>query len=332
MTDAGTKFVTPLTMRTLSGNPVLIDSFDEQSRWKVQHIGVAQEIDLLVIAPATANTVAKLAHGMADNLLTTIALATRAPILVVPSMNTFMYENQATQQNLERLRDLGMHVLEPDSGNLACGVTGKGRLPEIDAIYEKVNSFLYPRQDLEGVRVLITSGATCEDIDPVRYITNRSTGKMGHALAQAASERGASVTLVSGPTSLAVPPGVDHCPVRSAREMYREVLAHYENCDVVIGAAAVADYRPTDCSDQEITLSEEFITLFKETSPVIEWISPAMIHLLSHQKLQIRFIKIHLDQKLQTKDLIAVSIENLSSYPLPKPINNFLEKEFKKRV
>ncbi|MGE5380283.1 MAG: bifunctional phosphopantothenoylcysteine decarboxylase/phosphopantothenate--cysteine ligase CoaBC [Methylocystaceae bacterium] len=269
MTPAATEFITPLTMRTLSGNPVLTGVFSEQSRWKVQHIGLATDMDLMVIAPATANTIAKLAYGLADNLLTAITLATRAPVLVVPSMNTNMYEHPATQQNIARLAELGYRVMEPAEGELACGVKGKGRLPAIDDIYDQVVALMQDQHDLKDIKILVTSGPTCEDIDPVRYISNRSTGKMGYAIAEQAALRGAEVTLVSGPTNLPTPPGVACYRTRSARDMYAEVLKHYEECQVVIGAAAVADYRPEECADHKIKKQDDDLVINLTRNPDI---------------------------------------------------------------
>ncbi|ADI01636.1 MAG TPA: bifunctional phosphopantothenoylcysteine decarboxylase/phosphopantothenate--cysteine ligase CoaBC [Syntrophothermus lipocalidus] len=269
MTRNATRFVTPLTFRTLSGNPVLVDSFEENNRWKVQHIGVAEEIDVLVICPATANIIGKMAHGLADDLLSTVVLATRAPILVVPAMNTNMYANRIVQDNLQRLREYGFHVLEPEEGELACGAKGKGRLPDIEGIYHKIMSLLNPRLDFAGKTVLVTSGPTREAIDPVRFISNRSTGKMGHALARAALARGAKVILVSGPTDLPVPLGVEYVPVTSAEEMYRRVRDYYRDCDVVIGAAAVADYRPRQFSQQKLKKGDSDLVIELTRNPDI---------------------------------------------------------------
>lgn len=269
MTPNATQFIAPLTFRTLSGNPVLIDSFQEDSRWRVQHIGLAEEADLMVISPATANIIAKMAYGLADDLLSTVVLAARAPILVVPSMNTNMYNNPVVQDNLCRLRDRGFHILEPAEGELACGVTGKGRLPEVDEIYTKITELLFPRRDYEGKVVLITSGPTQEAMDPVRYLTNRSTGKMGLALAQEVINRGGDVILITGPTHLSPPAGACVVPVTSAREMYDEVLRLYPQCDIVIGAAAVADYRPKAYSGQKVKKKEGDLVIELARNPDI---------------------------------------------------------------
>ncbi len=270
MTEHATRFITPLTLRTLSNNPVLVDMFDESGTHRVQHIGVAEEADILVIAPATANFIAKMACGLADDLLSTIVLATRAPVLIVPSMNTNMYDHPATQDNIRKLKDRGVIVLEPAEGELACGVTGRGRLPEIEIIYDRIVEVLEERpRDLENKTILITAGATQEDIDPVRFITNRSTGKMGYALAAAAARRGARVFLVSGPTSLAVPDGVECRMVRSAREMNDVCQQLFDRVDVVIGAAAVADYRPSDYSDEKVKKSDDDLVIRLARNPDI---------------------------------------------------------------
>jgi phosphopantothenoylcysteine decarboxylase/phosphopantothenate--cysteine ligase len=210
----------------------------------IEHIAVAQRIDLLAIAPATANVIAKLARGIADDFLTTLYLATTAPVVVAPAMNVNMWEHPATQENVEKLRARGARIVDPDEGYLACGMTGAGRLAGIEAIAQAVCETLGIRHDFQGEAVLVTAGPTCEDLDPVRFLTNRSSGKMGYALADAAGRRRARVILVSGPTALAPPAGVEFVPVRSAEEMHRAVLARAPECTVIIKAAAVADYRP----------------------------------------------------------------------------------------
>ncbi|NLU49856.1 MAG: bifunctional phosphopantothenoylcysteine decarboxylase/phosphopantothenate--cysteine ligase CoaBC [Syntrophomonadaceae bacterium] len=269
MTENATRFITPLTLRTLSGNPVLTDAFQEDNRWRVQHIGIAEEADLLVIAPATANIIAKIAHGLADDLLSTVVLATRAPLLLVPAMNTNMFTNPVVQENLATLRKRGFHVLEPDEGELACGVSGKGRMPEVDVIFRRVWELLAPRTDFAGKTLLITSGPTQEDIDPVRYITNRSTGRMGLALAHQAMARGGKVILVTGPTNLPLPEGASIVRVRSAREMFERAKEYYPHCDIVIGAAAVADYRPRTYSEQKVKKSDDDLVIELTRNPDI---------------------------------------------------------------
>src|SRR5580698_5916463 len=251
MTRAAQEFVTPLTFAALSGEKVIADLFPSAEsagstniESAIEHIAVAQRIDALVIAPATANVLAKLARGIADDFLTTLYLATTAPVIVAPAMNVNMWEHAATQENIEMLRARGVHVVSPDEGYLACGMTGAGRLAGIEAIAGAVEAVLGIRHDLAGETVLVTAGPTCEDLDPVRYLTNRSSGKMGYALADAAARRGARVVLVSGPTALDVPAGVERVSVRSTEQMHRAVLARLDEANVVIMAAAVADYRP----------------------------------------------------------------------------------------
>ncbi len=257
MTEGASQFITPLTFKTLSGREVATDLWSESLEWKVQHIGIAEQLDLLVIAPATANFIAKMAHGLADDLLSTVVLANTAPVLVVPSMNTNMYNHPIVQDNIQKLIGCGYHVMDPDSGVLACGVSGKGRLPEIEDIYQQVMDLLCPKQDLCGKRIMINAGATCEDIDPVRYISNRGTGKMGFALAKEASQRGAEVILVSGPSPLSPPSNVEYISVWSAQEMCDLMLKYQPTCDVIIGAAAVGDFRIATALDQKMKKTED---------------------------------------------------------------------------
>ncbi len=251
MTRAAQEFITPLTFAALSGEKVITDLFPAAESTgsaniesAIEHIAVAQRIDALVIAPATANVLAKLARGIADDFLTTLYLATKAPVIVAPAMNVNMWEHAATQENIEMLRARRVHVVAPDEGYLACGMTGAGRLAGVEAIAQAVTAVLGIRHDLAGETVLITAGPTCEDVDPVRFLTNRSSGRMGYAIADAAARRGARVALVSGPTALATPANVERIDVRSAEDMRRAVLAELPQSTIVIMAAAVADYRP----------------------------------------------------------------------------------------
>ena len=249
MTPSACEFVTPLTFAALSGHRVITEMFgrhpgDANLDSAIEHVEVAQSIQALIIAPATADLIAKLAHGLADDFLTTLALATQAPVLVCPAMNVCMWENAATRSNVAQLRERGIKVLEPDEGYLACGMTGPGRLASIDAITGHVFETLGLKEDLKGETVLVTAGPTCEDIDPVRFLSNRSSGKMGYAVAEAGKRRAARVILVSGPTALAPPSGVELERVRSAEEMEEAVLGRLKEASVVIMAAAVADYRP----------------------------------------------------------------------------------------
>ncbi len=251
MTEDATRFVTPETFRVLSGNEVLVDTFDHTHPSRVEHVMIPEEVDLLVVAPATANTIAKFANGIADNMLTCAFLANAKRTLVCPAMNSRMYRHPATRRNIEVLKSYGVAVLEPEAGALACGDEGKGRLPAPERIHEEVIRLLSVK-DLEGKRVLVTAGPTREFLDPVRFISNPSSGKMGFALAKAASRRGAEVVLVSGPTWLETPVGVERVDVVSAQQMFDEVVKRAEDTDVFIMSAAVADYRPKVRYDSKI--------------------------------------------------------------------------------
>ena len=254
MTRHATEFVTPLTFEALSGHRVVWAQFDPANE-AMDHITWGQETDLIVIAPATAGFIARMAAGMADDFLSTMLLAATAPVLVCPSMNDRMFEHPAVRENLDTLRARGIRVLSPGTGDLACGTRGPGRLPEPEEILEQARILMAPK-DFQGRKVLVTAGATVEAIDPVRYITNRSSGKMGYALARAAARRGGSVVLVSGPTGLKPPLGVRFVGVRSAEEMRTAVLADRAGCDAVIKAAAVADYRPKEASARKVKKRE----------------------------------------------------------------------------
>ncbi|MCM0757125.1 bifunctional phosphopantothenoylcysteine decarboxylase/phosphopantothenate--cysteine ligase CoaBC [Sporomusa sphaeroides DSM 2875] len=269
MTKAATEFVTPLTFREISGNPVVADMWEEPKTWNVQHIALASRADLFLLAPATANIIGKIANGIADDMLTTTVMATKAPIILAPAMNTNMYLNPITQQNLNKLAGLGYHIIEPASGMLACGVDGPGRLPEPADIVKKVQSLLQGNRDLAGKRILVTAAGTREPIDPVRYIGNHSSGKMGYALAEAAAARGAEVILVSGPSSLASPAGITVKRVETAAQMREAVLAEFDTVNVVIKAAAVADYRPETAADQKIKKTGNTLTLSMVKNPDI---------------------------------------------------------------
>ena len=251
LTAHGREFVGPLTFRTLSGRPVLTDLFDPQSPDAVEHVALAERAHAVLVAPATANLLAKAAHGIADDFLTTLLLAARGPLVMAPAMDGGMWEHPAVRANVATLRGRGVTVLEPDAGALASGLAGKGRFPEVDAIVEALLRALAPR-DLAGDRVLVTAGPTREPLDPVRYISNRSSGKMGYGLAAAALRRSAGVTLISGPTALTPPPGAVFVPVQTAEEMREAVLQHLPSATVVIKAAAVADYRAKQTAPAKI--------------------------------------------------------------------------------
>ncbi|HXN70952.1 MAG TPA: bifunctional phosphopantothenoylcysteine decarboxylase/phosphopantothenate--cysteine ligase CoaBC [Candidatus Acidoferrales bacterium] len=267
MTRSAQEFVTSLTFAALTGQKVITDMFSAGDSGPanvesaIEHIAVAQRIDLLLVAPATADILGKFAHGIAQDFLSTLYLATKAPVVVAPAMNVNMWEHSATQRNLEILRERGVHVVDPDEGYLACGMTGSGRLAATETIARKVCDVLGIRHDLARQTILVTAGPTCEDIDPVRFLTNRSSGKMGYALAEAAHRRGAHVVLVSGPTDLKVPDGVDWVPVRATEEMHRAVRERATTANVVIMAAAVSDYRPAAQHDKKLKRGEGSFTL-----------------------------------------------------------------------
>lgn len=268
MTRSAQEFVTPLTFQTLSGNPVNTELFSLYQEQEIGHISLADRADLFVLAPATANLIGKIAQGLADDLLTTTIMATKAPVLVVPAMNSNMYENPVYQRNEQYLSELGYQILEPVTGALACGWNGKGKLPDPQVILTAVQSMLSPK-DFLGCRMLVTAGPTREEIDPVRYVSNYSSGKMGFAIAEVAQQRGAQVTLVSGPTDLTVPVGVSCVPVFSAEEMRTAVIREYGSVDIVIKAAAVADYRCKDRSVQKMKKRTNQLTLTLEKNPDI---------------------------------------------------------------
>jgi len=269
MTAAATRFVTPMTFEALSRHPVFHDQWALGANGEIPHISVADEADLLLVAPATANIVGKFARGIADDALSTLYLATRAPVVIAPAMNVNMFEHPAVQENLATLRARGVGVVEPGEGYLACGWLGKGRLAEVGEIVEAALSVLRRRRDLEGETVLVTAGPTVEDIDPVRFVSNRSSGKMGYRLAEAARDRGARVILVSGPTSLVPPHGIEVVGVRSAAEMQRAVADRVFAATVVIAAAAVSDYRPAETSASKVKKTDGGATLALVRTPDI---------------------------------------------------------------
>lgn len=268
MTEHACKFVTPLTFESLSGHPVPVDMFKSPERWEVEHIALAKRAELFIIAPATANVLAKMCHGIADDMLTSTVLATRAPILVAPAMNSGMWHNAATRQNMATLQARGVHVVGPETGMLANGDSGDGRMSEPEAIVQMAIALLTASQDLRGLNVLVTAGPTRERIDPVRYISNFSSGKMGYAIAANAAARGASVTLVSGPVSLETPPGVTRVDVESTLDLYQVMLESAPLQDIVIQAAAPADYRPGTVAGQKIKKqAQEDMTLVMVENP-----------------------------------------------------------------
>lgn len=273
MTQNATQFITAVTFETLTGNKALVDTFDRNFSFQVEHIAVADQADLVMIAPATANVIAKLAHGLADDMLTTTVLACNCPKIVVPAMNTKMYENPVTQDNLNILRHYGWEVVEPASGYLACGAVGKGKLPEPEALLQVILHYLAHEKDMVGKKVLVTAGPTQEALDPVRYLTNHSSGKMGYAIAQAAARRGAQVTLVSGPVALKRLPYVETVDVVSAQEMFEAVAARAAEQDILIKAAAVADYRPMMVAEDKMKKSDDALSIpLERTQDILGWL------------------------------------------------------------
>lgn len=283
MTRSACEFVAPLTFQTLSRNPVVTDMFAQPGEWEVKHVSLADRADLLVVVPATANIIGKTAHGVADDMLSTTIMATSAPVLFAPAMNVHMYENPVVQNNIKLLAGLGYHFVEPAAGRLACGYEGRGRLADIDIVFARITELINAPKDsgggqgrpagsgfdFNGKTVLVTAGPTREAIDPVRFITNASTGKMGYAVARAAAERGARVVLVSGPTNLDPPPGVELVRVNSALDMQAAVEKHFSHCDVVVKTAAVADYRPKKKAARKKKKGPEDTTLELTRNPDI---------------------------------------------------------------
>jgi len=274
MTRSAHEFIAPLTFAALTGQKVITDLFGSESananvESAIEHIAVAQRIDLLVVAPATANVIAKMARGISDDFLTTLYLATKAPVVVAPAMNVNMWEHAATAENIETLRARGVQIVAPEEGYLACGMTGAGRLAGVEAIAQAVCARLGIEHDLRDETIVVTAGPTCEDVDPVRFLTNRSSGKMGYALAQAAARRGARVILISGPTRLDPPSGVEFVSVRSTEQMHRAVLQHFAQATALIMAAAVADYRPVAPQAQKMKRTANRISLELESTPDI---------------------------------------------------------------
>ncbi len=314
MTKNATQFITPLTFEQLTGRKTLVDTFDRNFVHQVEHIALADRTDLVVIAPATANVCAKLAHGLADDMLTTTVLACRCPKLIAPAMNTHMYENQVTQDNLSTLRHYGWEVIEPASGRLACGAVGKGKLPEPEEILQYILKYLALPHDLAGKKVLVTAGPTQEAIDPVRYLTNHSSGKMGYALAKMAMLRGAEVTLVSGPTAIAPPPFVKVVPVTSAQDMFEAVAACFESADFVFKAAAVADYTPAEYSHQKVKKKDEDLSIaLQRTQDILAWLGQRKRkgQVICGFSMETQDMVKNSREKLQKKNLDMICANNL---------------------
>lgn len=271
MTKEATNFVTPLTFQEISGNPVNVSMWEKVTNWNVEHIALANLADLVLIAPATANIIGKIASGIADDMLTTVIMATKAPVFLAPAMNSNMFTNPITQRNLNTLRQFGYKIIEPASGHLACGINGVGRLPEAIDLFHVVENYFTTekKQTLAGKKIIVSAAGTREPIDPVRYISNRSSGKMGYAIAQEAADRGAQVILVSGITNIPAPLNVKLIKVESAREMQSNIEQHFPDCDITIMAAAVSDYRIKDVAEQKIKKSDEIMTIELVKNPDI---------------------------------------------------------------
>lgn len=273
MTQNATNFINPITFETLTSNKCIIDTFDRNFDFKVEHISLAKAADIVLIAPATADVIGKIANGIADDMLTTTIMACKCPILISPSMNTNMYDNPIVQDNMNRLKHYGYKIIEPDNGHLACGDSGKGKLPSPETLVNHIKYEIALPKDLLGKKVLITAGATQESIDPVRYITNHSTGKMGYALATMASYRGADVTLISGATTIAPPPFVNFIRIKSAADMFEAVKAHSNSQDIIIKAAAVADYTPCTTADEKIKKKDGDMSIpLKRTEDILKYL------------------------------------------------------------
>lgn len=316
MTRNATEFIGPHTFESLTGNRVSVDTFDRNYQFQVEHIALADQADLVLVAPATANVLAKLAHGLADDMLTTTILACNCPKIAAPAMNTKMYENPVTQDNLDILRKYGWEIVEPTSGRLACGAVGKGKMPEPEDLLECVLHALSHEKDMTGLKVLVTAGPTREALDPVRYLTNHSTGKMGYAIAKAAAARGAEVTLVSGPVNLKKPPYMEVVDIVSAQDMFEAVTSRAPEQDIIIKAAAVADYRPANLAEDKIKKSGNDADLslpLSRTSDILAWLgqhrSPGQF--LCGFSMETRDMVENSKQKLEKKHIDLIAANNL---------------------
>ena len=313
MTRNATQFITPLTFETLTGHKCMVDTFDRDFKFEVTHISLAKKADVILVAPATANVIAKMAHGIADDMLTTVVLAAKCPKLVSPAMNTGMLENPITQDNLATLQRYGFTVIPSESGVLACKDVGSGRLPKEDVLLEYILHTIARPKDLAGLRIAVTAGPTQEALDPVRYLTNHSTGKMGYALARAAAMRGADVTLIHGETALQPVKFTTDVPVTTAQQMYDAVTSRFENTDVLIMAAAVADYRPADVASDKIKKKDGDMSIPLERTPdILGTIGPRKAHqFLCGFSMETRDLVENSSAKLTRKNLDMVVANNL---------------------
>ena len=314
MTKNAANFINPITFETLTGHKCLIDTFDRNFEFQVEHVSLAKQADIALIAPASANVIGKLAHGIADDMLTTTLLACKCPRLISPAMNTAMFENPIVQDNLATLQRYGYEVIQPASGYLACGDTGAGKMPEPETLLQYIEREIACEKDLAGKHILVTAGPTQESIDPVRYITNHSSGKMGYALARAAMLRGAQVTLVSGPTNLVPPMFVDYVPITTARDMYEAVTSRSSEQDIIIKAAAVADYRPSVVYDNKVKKHDGDMSIALErTNDILAYLGT---HKPEHQflcgfSMETENMLENSRAKLQKKNLDMIAANNL---------------------
>ena len=314
MTRNAANFITPITFESLTGHKCIIDTFDRNFEFKVEHVALAQKADVIMVAPATANVIAKLAHGLADDMLTTTILASKAPKIIAPAMNTGMYENPVTQDNLSVLKRYGMEVISPANGRLACGDVGAGKMPEPEVLYEHILRCCACEKDMKGLKILVTAGPTQEALDPVRYITNHSSGKMGYSIAKACMLRGADVTLVSGKTSIDPPLFVDTIPVLSARDMYEAVTSRRDSMDIIIKAAAVADYRPCNVSSEKVKKKDGGLSIpLERTDDILRFLGdhkkPGQI--LCGFSMETENILENSRKKLHSKNLDLIVANNL---------------------
>ncbi len=314
MTQNATQFITPLTFEQLTGRRTMVDTFDRNFSHQVEHISLAERTDLVIIAPATANVCAKLAHGLADDMLTTTALACRCPKLIAPAMNTNMYENPVTQDNLDLLRRYGWDVIEPASGRLACGSVGKGKMPEPEDLLQHILRYLALPHDLAGKKILVTAGPTQEALDPVRYLTNHSTGKMGYAIAKMAMLRGADVTLITGPTAIAPPPFIKVIRSTSAQDMFEAVCENADYADFVFKAAAVADYTPSDYNENKMKKKDGDLSIpLKRTQDILKYLGehrhPGQV--ICGFSMETQDLLINSREKLKKKNVDMICANNL---------------------
>lgn len=317
MTKSATEFVTPLSFQSLSQNYVVCDMFEEPKTWDVEHISLAKKADVFLVAPATANVIGKIANGIADDMLTTTIMATKGKVLIAPAMNTNMYENPIVQKNISTLRELGYNFVEPESGRLACGDIGRGKLATPETIVDDVVNLLTQSQDLKGKKIIVTAGPTIESVDPMRYITNRSTGKMGYSIANEAIKRGADVTLISGPTNLTPPQNLKKLvKIESAQDMYDAVINNLDENDVIIKSAAVADYKPKNYSNKKIKKSDDDLVIELDRNKDIAY----EIGKIKNNKILVGFAA-------ETNDLLENATNKIKKKNLDFIVANDLTKE-----